>query len=275
MKEFKEFTIQSTVSNSVHSDSEELVDAVNNSYGLVDAVSDPKSDPLVATHTSDINSATDTTNVNSPHKLLANKDIPSVIQGVIPPVHRETEIWFSTRGGDLHAVHKVLLEEIGTGADPSAARVFKDPPVINCKVARRPIPMDMNTYGVSLRVTTQVQPDTGTSAPPFLISSQEIGSPRGSIVTQKVRNSHPFTTSIHQFSPKHGHPTPIFSKVIGRKIVSNESADVNYFCEMYFRHNSVVSESQNFMDFGLSPANTPDKLKSVIVPTTRDGSLTN
>ena len=44
---------------------------------------------------------------------------------------------------------------------------------------------------------------------------------------------------------------------------------------MDFGSNSVVSESPNFMDFGLSPSNTPDKLKSVIVPTTRVGRLTN
>ena len=39
--------------------------------------------------------------------------------------------------------------------------------------------------------------------------------------------------------------------------------------------NYVVSESPNFMDFGLSPVNTPNKLKYVIVPTTRVRRLTN
>ena len=38
---------------------------------------------------------------------------------------------------------------------------------------------------------------------------------------------------------------------------------------------SVLSESPSFINFGLTPANTPDKLKSVIVPTTRVGRLTN
>ena len=44
MKEFKGFTIQSTIRDYSHRDSKELVDAVSDSEELVDAVSDPKSD---------------------------------------------------------------------------------------------------------------------------------------------------------------------------------------------------------------------------------------
>ena len=82
--------IQSTISNSAHSDSKELVDAVSNYEGLVDAVRDPKSDSLIATYTSDRNSATDTTNINSSHKLLVNRELPAIIQSVIPLVHEAT-----------------------------------------------------------------------------------------------------------------------------------------------------------------------------------------
>ena len=60
MKEFKGVTIQSTISNYAHSDSEEIVDAVSNSEELDDAVSDPKinpsSDPKIATYTVNGNS---------------------------------------------------------------------------------------------------------------------------------------------------------------------------------------------------------------------------
>ena len=96
MKDFKGFTIQSTISDSSHSDSDELVDAISNSKELVDALSNSKelddavsdlaSDLKVATNTSDGNVFTDTTNGNSPHKLLANREVPAIIQGVIPPV---------------------------------------------------------------------------------------------------------------------------------------------------------------------------------------------
>ena len=44
---------------------------------------------------------------------------------------------------------------------------------------------------------------------------------------------------------------------------------------MEFGSNYVVAESPNLMDFGLSLANTPDKIKSVIGPTTRVVRLTN
>ena len=116
---------------------------------------------------------------------------------------------------------------------------------------------------------------TVTSAPPICIMSQDIGSTRGYIIPHEFRNAHPFKKSINQFFPEHGHPTPIFSKEIGRKTVSDKSADVNSLCGMNLGRNCVLSESLNFMDFGLSTANTPDKLKYIIVPTTRVRRLTN
>ena len=133
----------------------------------------------------------------------------------------------------------------------------------------------MNTVGVSPISTTQVLTGTRTSTTPTRIRRQEIGIPRGSIGPQKVSNTHPLETSINQISPKHGHPTLIFSKLIGLKTVPNESADVYVRKSTDFGSNSVVSESQKFMDFGLLSSNTPDKLKSVIVPATRVGRLTN
>ena len=39
--------------------------------------------------------------------------------------------------------------------------------------------------------------------------------------------------------------------------------------------NSVFGETPKFVDLGLSPAHTTDKLKSVIFPATRSGGLTD
>ena len=184
IKEFKGFTIQSKIRNSAHFNSRELVDVVRDYEELVDAVRDPKSDALVDTCTSGGNKrdyATDTTNVNSPHKLLANREILAIIQCVIPPVHQATVDGGLTYRGYLHVVRTVLSEEIVTGAAPSAAHVFEDPPLVNWKVASTSIPIDMNTVGLSPRSTTQVLTGTGTSAPPIHIRIQEVGSPRGSI----------------------------------------------------------------------------------------------
>ena len=106
---------------------------------------------------------------------------------------------FSTCVGALHAVRTILLEDIVTGVGPSDACVFEDPPVENWKSTRSTNTTDMSTVGLSPRSTTQALTGTGTSAPPIRIRSQEIGSPRGSIGPQKVRNAHLFQTSITQF----------------------------------------------------------------------------
>ena len=259
--------IQSTISDSAH--------AVRNSEELVDSIGNIASNPRVATHTSDGNYATDTTNRNYPQKLLANCEIPSIIQGVIPPVNQVTVDGVSTCGGALHAVHTVLLEEIVTGVASSAAHVFKDPLVVNWNAAIRLIPIDMNIVGVSQRANIQFMTGTGTPAPTICIRRQKIGSLRGSIGPQKARNTHLFKNSINKISPEHEHHTPIFSKLIDHKIVPDESADVYAHKSMEFGSNSVAAESPNFMNFGLSPANTPDKLKFITVPTIKVGRLMN
>ena len=68
---------------------------------------------------------------------------------------------------------------------------------------------------------------------------------------------------------------PIFRKAIGRKTVPDKSANVYARKRMDSGGNSVLSEIPNFMDFELSPANTPDKLKSGIVLATIVGRFTN
>ena len=80
IKGFKGLTLQSTINDYAYYNSEEDVDG-----------SDPKINSLVAIHTIDVNEGkitdTDTTNGNSPQKLLTNREIPVIIQGVIPPVN--------------------------------------------------------------------------------------------------------------------------------------------------------------------------------------------
>ena len=44
---------------------------------------------------------------------------------------------------------------------------------------------------------------------------------------------------------------------------------------MNFASNAVFGENPNFVDLGISPAHTADKLKSVIVPATIAGGLTD
>ena len=44
---------------------------------------------------------------------------------------------------------------------------------------------------------------------------------------------------------------------------------------MNFASNSVFIENLKFVYFGLSPAHTADKLKSIFIPATRSGELTD
>ena len=123
---FNRLTLQSTIN-----------DSAENHSNQNDAESDPKSDQLVATHTSDGKERkmtdTDTTKVNSPHKLLTSREISVIIPVVIPLVKKTTV-------DGIAVFHK----EIVTGATRSASGALKDLLVINWKDASRPIPWDRN-----------------------------------------------------------------------------------------------------------------------------------
>ena len=137
-----------------------------------------KSDPLVAIHTSDRNERkitdTDTTKVNSPHKLLTNREIPAIIQGVIPLVNKTTAGGIATSRKDLHVLCAVFQKEIEMGATCSAAGLSKDCPVVNWKDTGGKIPVDRNTVRIPPRTTTQVCTSTGTSFPTISIGRQKI-----------------------------------------------------------------------------------------------------
>ena len=98
---------------------------------------------------------------------------------------------------------------------------------------------------------------------------------RQSIIPQGVRNSEPLDASININPAKHRDPTPSWSKVISSKTFTNESADVYASGRMNFRSDTVLSKSPNFITFGLSSVNTMDELRSVYIPTTRSGRLTD
>ena len=61
---------------------------------------------MVATHTSDVNQGkvadTDTTNGNSPHKLLINRLIPEIIPVAIPPIDQAIAEDDAVSGDTLH-----------------------------------------------------------------------------------------------------------------------------------------------------------------------------
>ena len=125
---------------------------------------------------------TDTTKRNSQHKLLMNREIPAIIQGVIPLVNQTTADGVATNGRALHAVRAVLLKEIVTGATRSAEGVLKYPLAVNWKETGGTITVDRNTARIPPRTTTQVWTGTGPSVPPISIWRQKIEGPRRSII---------------------------------------------------------------------------------------------
>ena len=131
------------------------------------------------------------------------------------------------------------------------------------------IQVDINTFGIPPRTTTQVRIGTGPSVPLISIGSQNIEGPRRSIIPQEARNTKPLDDSINWFPAKHKDPTPNWSKIIRRKLFTNKSSDVYSHSQMNFVIDTVFSKNPNNMNFRLSPVNTTDKLGSVIIPTNR------
>ena len=106
VREFKACTMQSekqvdtTIDSEEHvdarnwlrNDTTEHVDAICDSEKLVVDGSDPKSDPIVKTHTTNVISTTHSTNGISTQTLLINQTIQAVVQLITPLVTDEVEV---------------------------------------------------------------------------------------------------------------------------------------------------------------------------------------
>ena len=108
----------------------------------------------------------------------------------------------------------------------SAAGVIKDHLLVNRKDTSGKISVDRNTFGIPPRTTNQVQTGTGPYVSPISIGRQKIEGPRWSIIPQEVSNTDPLDVFINIYPTKHREPTPSWSKVIGSKTFTNESANV-------------------------------------------------
>ena len=79
--------------------------------------------------------------------------------------------------------------------------------------------------------------------------------------------------NFQRISTVNEHSTSYFSDVSGVETVSAEVSDVNPRERINFASNSVFGETPKFVDLGLSPAHTADKIKSIFAPTTRARGL--
>ena len=206
---------------------------------------------------------------------MKNRFVPKIIQDAIRPIDQLVTEDVTRIRETLGTRQPVLPKEIVTDAAHSGARIFQTPREVNRTGRDGSTPQEVNTAVATARLTLQSPNFIGTSNSPTQTGTQDIFRPRRSIISQKSRNAKPLDAPINRFLAIHGHPTPIFSKVISPKTVPDKNADFYAHKRMDLVSNSVVAEIPNFMDFSLSPANTTDKLKSVIGPTTRVERLTN
>ena len=172
IKGFNGLAIQSTINNSAYYNSEEN-----------DAEIDPKSDQLVATHTSDGMKIkvtdTDNTNGNYPRKLLINRLIPDIIPVAIPPIDQTIAEDAAGSGETLHVRRTIVSKDIVTDTARSAARVFRNPAYVIRHGTDRTTQRDGNTAIGSTRLATPVWIGGSTTGSPSRNGIQYIISPRG------------------------------------------------------------------------------------------------
>ena len=119
----------------------------------------------------------------------------------------------------------MLPKEIVTDAAHSGVRIFRTLMEVSRTGRDGFMPWDVNTAVATARLNLQSPNFISTSDSPTRTGTQDIFSPRRSIIPLERWNAEPFDTSINQFTVVHGHPMPIFSKVIGPKTVPDESAE--------------------------------------------------
>ena len=257
-------TIDSTINDSAYYNSDKN-----------DAEGNPKSDPLVATHTSDVKNRkvtdTDTTNGNSPQKILIDRTLLIII----PPIDPRIADGVAADIGTAHARQTPTLKVIVTDAARSSARIFRNPGDVSLTVRYGNTPRDGNTYISPPRFNYPVLVGTGTTISPTRTGIQEIGSPKGPTGPVEVKNSQIFHTSINGYLTDNRDSTPTFSKLIRLELSHNSSANIYLHCQVNFMRNSIGTKSPNFTDLGILAVYTSDELGSFDTPATRVGRPTD
>ena len=168
----------------------------------------------------------------------------------------------------MNARHAIISKDIVTDAAFSAARVFRTPADVSRHGKDGKNPWDGNTAIGYTRLDPPVWIGGSTTGYPIMTGSQDIIIPRGSIGTQWSRDAQPLDTSVNGIDSKHRDPAPTWSKVIGRKFTDKSITNVNSRCRMNLTCNTVLPESPNFVNLGLSSVHTLDELGYVFIPTT-------
>ena len=210
VKEFKGCTIQSDkqvdttidseeyvdARNWLRNDSAEQVDVISDSEKLVVDGSDPKSDPSVATHTTNGFSATHATNGISTQKILINPTIQAVVRPITPLVAVEVEV-----ARDSLSPHQTVLPQANvTDAARPCARIFRNTRKVIGTERDRATPRYASSSKTRSRASCQSPMFVATSVSPTWIGNQYIFSPSHPSITKRGRKDEPFDASINGFS---------------------------------------------------------------------------
>ena len=230
--------------------------------------SDPKSDP-----SSDPKAATHTTNRKISQKLLISRSVQKIIPVVIGPIN--LIITAGVMGvQDISSPRQtVLLKASVTDTARSCVHIFRETPGKVSRTSRdNATPRNIRSDDKS-RLSSPSPVSNPNSVFPTRTGNQDIVSPSHPSIAKRGRNSEPFNASINGFAAVNGHSTSYFSGVIDLEAISRELAGINAFERMNFASNSVLGKTLKFVNLGLSPDHTTDKLKSVIGPATISGGL--
>ena len=248
-------------------DSDKQVYAISDSEKLVGAGSDPKSDP-----SSDPKVDTHTTNGNLTQKLLIIRFFPKIIPvviGLINPLVTTDVVDVQ----DILSLRQTVPPKASvTDAACSCVRIFRTPGKKSCTYRDDSMPRDVNCDENS-RLISPIPGSNPNSVSPELFRNQEVISPRNPSIAKRGRNADPFDAPIDGSLAVNGHSTSYFSGVIGLESVPGEVTNVNESERMNFASNSVLGKTPKFVDLGISPANTEDKLNSVFATATRSIGL--
>ena len=231
--------------------------------------SNPKSDPSVAAHIASRIPDTHTSNGISTQKLFINLIIQAFVRPITPLIIDKVEV----AQDSLSSCQTVLPQVNVTDAARPCAHIFRATGNIIGKERDSATPRDASSSKTRSRPSCQIQMFVATSVSPTKIGNQDIFNPDHPSITRTGRNAEPIDASVNGFSAVNKHSTSYFSCVIGVETVSAEVADVNPCERMHFASNSIFGVTPKFVDLGLSPARTANKLKSIFAPATRAGGL--
>ena len=145
---------------------------------------------------------------------------------IIPPIDRHISDGFPSSRGTTYVQQTHALKVIVTDMARSGARVFQTPADVSRNDTDGMTPWYGNTSIRSTRLNSPVLLGGGTTVSSTRTEIQEIIIPKGPTGSVEFTNAQPFHASIHGNSAENGVPTPTFSKVIGRELSENSSADI-------------------------------------------------